>query len=47
MSGGDNMFKELKKGKASEVEKEISKNWSKMNILEMTIKNRENADNFL
>ena len=41
------MFKELKKGKASEVEKEISKNWSKMNILEMTIKNREKNDNFV
>ena len=41
------MFKELKKGKTSEVEKEISKNWAKMNILEMTIKNRDKNDNFV
>ena len=35
------MFKELKKGKNSEVEKEISASWQKMNILEMTINNRK------
>ena len=39
------MFKELNKGKNSEVEKKISENWAKMNILEKTINNRK--DNFI
>ena len=41
------MFKELKKGKNSEVEKSISESWKKMNILDMTIKNRDNSKNFV
>ena len=41
------MFKELKKGKNNEVEKEISERWKKMNILEKTIKNRKDAKNFV
>lgn len=41
------MFKELKKGANNEVEKSISENWSKMNILELTIKNREKNKNFV
>ena len=41
------MFKELKKGKNNEVEKEISERWKKMNILEKTIDNRKDAKNFV
>ena len=41
------MFKELKKGKNSEVEKLISENWQKMDILEKTIENRENSKYFV
>lgn len=41
------MFKELKKGKNNEVEKSISENWAKMNILEQTIKNRSDKNNFV
>ena len=41
------MFKELKKGKNSEVEKSISESWKKMNILDMSIKNRDNSKNFV
>ena len=41
------MFKELKKGKNNEVEKIISENWAKMNILELTIKNRSDKNNFV
>ena len=41
------MFKELMKGKNSEVEKEISAKWQKMNILEKTIENRSNSNNFV
>ncbi len=41
------MFKELKKGKSNEVEKEISKNWAKMKILEKTIDNRKDSKNFV
>ncbi len=41
------MFKELNKGKNSEVEKLISENWAKMNILEKTIDNRKKNDNFV
>ena len=39
------MFKELNKGKNSEVEKQISDNWTKMNILEKTISGKK--DNFV
>ena len=41
------MFKELKKGANNEVEKSISENWTKMNILELTIKNRDKNKNFV
>ena len=41
------MFKELRKGKNSEVEKEISATWRKMNILEKTIDNRKKNENFV
>ena len=41
------MFKELKKGANNEVEKSISENWTKMNILELTIKNRDKNNNFV
>ncbi len=41
------MFKELKKGANNEVEKSISENWAKMNILELTIKNRDKNKNFV
>ena len=41
------MFKELKKENNNEVEKEISENWAKMNILEMTINNRSKDNNFV
>ena len=41
------MFKELKKGKNNEVEKTISENWLKMNILERTIENRKDCKNFV
>ena len=41
------MFKELVKGKNSEVEKKISTEWQKMNILERTIENRNNSGNFV
>ena len=41
------MFKELKKGKNSNVEKLISENWQKMDILEKTIENRENSKYFV
>ena len=41
------MFKELKKGKNNEVEKSISEKWAKMNILEQTIKNRSDKNNFV
>ena len=40
-------FKELKKGKNCEIEDLISENWQKMNILDKTIKNRENSENFV
>ena len=41
------MFKELQSGKNIEVEKNITKNWEKMNILERTIENRNGAKNFV
>ena len=41
------MFKELRKEKNSEVEKLISENWQKMDILEKTIENRENSKYFV
>ncbi len=41
------MFKELEKGKTNEVEKSISENWAKMNILELTINNRDKKNNFV
>ncbi len=41
------MFKELRKEKKSEVEKLISENWQKMDILEKTIENRENSKYFV
>lgn len=41
------MFKELNKGKNCEIEKSISENWQKMNILDMTIENRKNNDSFV
>ncbi len=41
------MFKELRKGANNEVEKLISENWSKMNILDMTINNRKKDKNFV
>ena len=40
-------FKELKKDNVSVVEKSISDNWKKMNILDMTINNRKNNENFV
>lgn len=41
------MFKELRKEKNSEVEKLISENWQKMDILEKTIENRGNSKYFV
>ncbi len=41
------MFKELDKDKNCNVEEKISKKWDKENILEKTIKNRENKENFV
>ncbi len=41
------MFKELRKEKNNEVEKSISENWLKMNILDMTINNRKKDKNFV
>ena len=40
-------FKELKKGNAYLVEKEILNNWQKMDILEKTIENRKSNDNYV
>ncbi len=40
-------FKELAKGKNSEIEKEISTRWEKMNILQQTIDNRKDSKNFV
>ncbi|MBO5375634.1 MAG: isoleucine--tRNA ligase, partial [Bacilli bacterium] len=40
-------FKELKKGRNCDVEQSISENWQKMNILEKTINNRDNSENFV
>ena len=37
-------FKELKKGKASEVEQKILKEWKKKDILNLTIENRKDND---
>ena len=45
-NGGIVMFKELKKGANNEVEKSISENWTKMNILELTIKNRTDLNEY-
>ena len=41
------MFKELDKDKNCNVEEKIAKKWSEENILEKTIKNRENKENFV
>ena len=41
------MFKELDKDKNCNVEEKISEKWNKENILEKTIKNRENNPNFV
>ena len=41
------MFNELRKGKNNEIEKAISENWAKMNILEKTINNRDIKNNFV
>lgn len=40
-------FKELEKGKASEVEKKILKDWKKKDILNLTIENRKDNDSFV
>ena len=40
-------FEELDKRKSSEVEKDILQKWKKMNILEKTIENRKDSDNFV
>ena len=40
-------FKELKKGKASEVEQKILKEWKKKDILNLTIENRKDNDSFV
>lgn len=40
-------FKELDKEKNSTVEEKISENWQKMNILEKTITNRNDSENFV
>lgn len=41
------MFKSMNKQTASVVEKEISNNWKKMNILEKTIENRKDNETFV
>ena len=41
------MFKELEKGKVSEVEKKILKKWLDEDILNKTIQNREGCNNFV
>ncbi|MDD4027811.1 MAG: isoleucine--tRNA ligase [Bacilli bacterium] len=41
------IFEELSKNKTSLVEQEISDNWEKINLLDKTIKNRENKENFV
>jgi len=41
------VFEELSKNKTSLVEQEISDNWEKINLLDKTIKNRENKENFV
>ena len=40
-------FKELEKGKASEVEQKILKEWKKKDILNLTIENRKDNDSFV
>ena len=40
-------FKELEKKNTYEVESEILKKWQKDDILNLTIENRENSDNFV
>ena len=40
-------FKELKKGKASEVEQKILKEWKKKDILNLSIENRKDNDSFV
>ena len=40
-------FKELSKEKASVVEKEIQKNWEEKDLLNMTIENRKDSENFV
>ena len=40
-------FLELDKRSSHEVESSILKEWKKKNILDMTIKNRENSDSFV
>ena len=41
------MFKELDKREVSEVEKSILNEWKKQDILNMTIENRKNAENWV
>ena len=40
-------FKELRKGKINEIEKDIFKNWDETNILAKTIENREGKEDFV
>ena len=40
-------FKELEKGKTSEVEKKYTEYWKKENIFEKSIDNREGRKNFV
>lgn len=40
-------FKELNKGKNCDIEQSISESWQKMNILERTIENRRDCENFV
>ena len=41
------MFKELDKRKAKEVEKDILNYWKKINILDKTIENRKDCQDFV